>query len=407
MGRYKFYKNAPVSAAVIVLSMICASARADILELTSGGQLEGKIQKSSDNDTKNFVVELATGGQLTIPRSQVAHVDAASDAETEYRKLARTAPDTVEGHWKLVEWCRQHKLANESQRHLERILELDPNHAEARNTLGFHQKDGKWMNRDDVMSSRGLVLYEGRYVTPQQVELMQHQKEARTTQADWNKKIDQLRRRLTGRYPDKAAEAHAELLAIKDPEAAETVAAALRREENPDLKRLWLEVISHLNHRAAVDALVHFSLTDPDDDIRHLCVEYLIKSGRPGIAVPYVRTLKDKDNEIVNRSAIALGQIKDRDTIGPLIEALITKHRVKVSDANPDQHAYSFSNDGNAFSFGGKGPQFVTKAIRNPAVLDALLTMSGGKSFDYDQEQWRTWLAAQAKNNAIDVRRDQ
>ena len=72
----------------------------------------------------------------------------------------------------MAEWCRQHKLQDEYQRHLERILELDPNHADARTALGFRQKDGKWMNRDDVMAARGLVMYEGRYVTPQQVELM-------------------------------------------------------------------------------------------------------------------------------------------------------------------------------------------------------------------------------------------
>jgi hypothetical protein len=33
--------------------------------------------------------------------------------------------------------------------------------------------------------------------------------------------------------------------------------------------------------------------------------------------------------------------------------------------------------------------------------------LSGGTSFDYDQDQWRKWLAAQAKANAVDVRRDQ
>lgn len=400
-------KSVSVRVAIILSSMVCASLRADVLELTSGGRVEGKIKPSPDNDTKNFIVDLAAGGQLVIPRSQVAHVDAASDAEAEYRKLARTSPDTVEAHWKLVEWCRQHKVQKNAEQHLARILELDPNHVEARAALGFRQKDGQWMNRDDVMASRGLVLFEGRYVTPQQVELATKQKEARVTQADWNKKIEQLRRWLTGRNQDKAAQAHAELLAIKDPQAAEAIAAALRREEDPELKRLWMEIASHLNHRAAVDALVHLSLADPDDDIRHLCVEYLIKSRRPGIAVPYVRALKDKDNEIVNRAGAALGQIKDHDTIGPLIEALVTKHRIKVSDANPDQHAYSFSNDGSAFSFGGKGPQIVTKTIRNPAVLDALLAMSAGTSFDYDQDQWRTWLAAQAKANVVDVRRDQ
>ena len=89
---------------------------------------------------------------------------------------------------------------------------------------------------------------------------------------------------------------------------------------------------------------------------------------------------------------------------------LITKHKIKVSDANPDQHAYTFSNDGSgsgAFSFGGgNAPQVVVQSIRNRAVLDALVTLSGNANFDYDQVQWRGWLAAQAKATAVDVRRD-
>ncbi len=384
-----------------------AMVRADIFELSGGGRLEGKIIQSDESDKSTFTIELAGGGRLTIPRSQITRVDATSDAEAEYQKLARSSPDTVDAHWKLAEWCRQHKLPSDAQRHLERVLEFNPDHAEARAALGFRQEDGQWMDRDNLMASRGLVLYEGRYVTPQHIEIMERQKETRITQADWANKIEQLRRSLTNRRQDKAAQAHAEILAINDPQAAEAIVATLRRENDPDLKRLWIEVASHLNHRAAVDALVDLSLTDPDDDLRHECLELLIKSGRPGVAAPYIRALKNKDNEIVNRAAAALGQIKDRDAIGPLIEALITKHKFKTSDANPDQHAYTFSKDSNAFSFGGGGPQIVTQAVRNRAVLDALTAMSGGANFDYDQEQWRGWLAAQAKANAVDVRRDE
>jgi hypothetical protein len=90
-----------------------------------------------------------------------------------------------------------------------------------------------------------------------------------------------------------------------------------------------------------------------------------------------------------------------------LIDALLTRHRFKVGDGNPNQHAYTFSPEGGAFSFGGGGPQIVTQAVRNPDVLSALVALSGGASFDYDQEQWRRWLAAQAKRDAVDVRRDQ
>src|SRR5947207_8738791 len=151
------------------------------------------------------------------------------------------------------------------------------------------------MNRDDVMASRGLVLFEGKYVTPQQVELLKQQKESKVTQADWTKRIEQLRRWLTSQRQDRANQAHTEIQSISDPQAAEAIVATLRRENDPQLKRLWIETAARLNSHAATDALVNLSLTDPDDEIRHQCLEYLVKSRRPGLATPYIRALKDKD----------------------------------------------------------------------------------------------------------------
>jgi hypothetical protein len=118
--------------------------------------------------------------------------------------------------------------------------------------------------------------------------------------------------------------------------------------------------------------------------------------------------LKSPDNEIVNRAGEALGEIGHRDAIGPLIDALVTRHTVKIDGANPDQHSYTFSQTGgSAFSFGGGGPKTQTIAARNPAVLTALVKLAAGANFEYDQTQWRGWLAAQAKINAVDLRRDQ
>ncbi len=321
--------------------------------------------------------------------------------------MARVSADTVEAHWKLAEWCREHKLRPPAQKHLTRILELEPNHEQARALLGFRRNDGQWMTRDEVMESRGMVMYDGKYVTRQHVELLEQNKKAKVSQADWSNHLERLRRRLTGRRQDQSAEAHAEIQAIQDPAAAEAVVDMLRREESPDLKRLWLEVASRLDHVAAVDALVHVSLTDPDPELCHQSLEYLIKSGRRGLVTPYVRALKNRDNEIINRAGAALGQIGDADAMGPLIEALITKHKYKVEDGNPDQHAYTFSPQGGGFSFGGGGPKFVTETVRNPEVLAALVHLSGGTSYDYDQGQWRRWLAAQAKQQLVDVRRDE
>lgn len=395
-----------ILAALLIFSASPTPARADVFELTSGGRFEGKLLPSDEAHKSIVTIDLEAGGRLTIPRSQIIKIDTISETETEYHKLARVSPDTVEAHWKLAEWCRAHKLPDARRKHLERIIELEPNHAEARAALGFHQKDGQWMNRDDVMASRGLVLYESRYLTPQQIELLQQQKETRVTQADWKNKLEQLRRWLAGRRPDQAAQARTEILALHDPQAAEALVALLRRENDPTLKRLWIEVASQLDHRATIDALVDLSLTDPDEEIRHDCLEYLIKSRHPGLSTPFIRSLKDKDNVIINRAAAALGQIGDREAIGPLIDALITKHKIKQSEANPDQHAYTFSKDSGGFSFGGSPPQAIVQSLRNRSVLDALVTLSGGASFDYDQTQWRGWLAAQSKAAAVDIRRD-
>ena len=392
-------------ALLLVGSQAFVAARADVFVLAGGGRIEGKLLPADETNKSVYTIDLAAGGRMTVPRSQIVKIDNVSDVEAEYQKLARTSPDTVDGNWKLAEWCRDHKLSDSRRRHLERVIELDPNHAPARTALGFHQKDGQWMNRDDVMASRGMVLYEGKYLTPQQVELMKQEKESRVTQADWSNRIKQLRRAALGRRQDGSAKARADILAIRDPQAAEAIVGLLRSENDPGLKQLWIEVASQLDNRAAVDALVNLSLVDPDEEIRHLCLDSLVKSHHPGLATPYVRALRDKDNEIINRAGAALGQIGDRDAMSPLIDALVTKHKMKVSDVNPDQHTYSFSKDSNSFSFGGGGgPQFIIQPKRNPAVLDALVKLSGGANFDYDQVQWRSWLAAQAK--AVNVRRD-
>jgi hypothetical protein len=385
-------------------------ARADVFELANGGRVEGKQLITDDANKLDFTIELAGGGRVTVSRSQVTKIDPKTDVDTEYAKMARSSPDTVDAHWKLAEWCREHKHRDERRQHLERILELNPNHVDARAALGFHEKNGQWMNRDDVMASRGLVLYDGKYVTTQQVELMKEQKETKVTQADWTRRIDQLRRQLSSPRPDKSNPARVAIQNIQDPQAADAIVNALHRERDPQVRRLWVETASRLKSRVAIDALVDMSLNDQDDDMRHLCLDNLIRYHRQGLATPYIHALGNKDNEVINRAGAALGQIGDRDAIGPLIEALVTKHKIKVSDASADQHSYTFSRDGGggggSFSFGGGGPQFIMQSVRNRAVLDALITISGNANFEYDQVQWRGWLAAQAKAAAIDVRRD-
>jgi HEAT repeats len=398
-----------VFAMLVACAVTIRSTRADVLELKNGGRIEGQLIDANDGDQSSYMIETADGGRMTIARSEVARVVPQSKDEEEYQRRARAAADTVDAHWDLAQWCREKNLRNAYREQLAHILELDPQHAEARQALGYQKVNGQWMLRDDIMAARGLVLYDGKYVTRQHVELLERDKQARTTDADWNNRIDRLRRGMTGRRPDRADQALTELRAIRDPQAAAAITEWLAHEQDPEIKRVLLETTAQINHPLALNALVEISLADPDDEIRAQALEFLIKSGRPGLVGPYIRSLKNGDDNVINHAAEALQTIGDSDAIGPLIEALVTKRRGQSGGGgSPDQHAYVFTPKGGGVnSFGTPPPKIVTQTVRNPFVLTALVKLSGGASFEYDQELWRKWLAAQAKTSAVDVRRDQ
>src|SRR3989304_10611032 len=70
------------SALFISLPILWAAngnvARGDVLELTNGGRVEGRMVTDAAEDKSTHVIELSAGGRLTIPRSEVARVDSTS-----------------------------------------------------------------------------------------------------------------------------------------------------------------------------------------------------------------------------------------------------------------------------------------------------------------------------------------
>jgi hypothetical protein len=85
----------------------------------------------------------------------------------------------------------------------------------------------------------------------------------------------------------------------------------------------------------------------------------------------------------------------------------VTEHKFIVggNSGGGDTHSYSMSSDG-SFGFGGGGPKVTKSRLKNPDVLSALVRLTGGENYGYVKEQWRGWLAAQAKNELVDLRRD-
>jgi hypothetical protein len=334
-----------------------------VIELKNGGRIQGELVDSDDESAATYTIKTAGGGHVSVDRAKVARV-------------VPQAKDRVE--------ARETPVQND-----------------------VDDDDGGRMTRDEIMAARGMIWYDGKYRTRQHVELLKQAKEIRTTESEWNNRLKRWRRWLTGRRQDRAAEAEREIRAIRDPAAAAGIVEMLGAEQNPAVKRLLIDVAVQIEDQQTLDVLVTLSLYDPNEELRYQCLEYLIESGRPGIIRPYIRELRHPDNVIINRAAVALEEIGNRDAIGPLVNALVTKHKFQTGGGSSDQHAYSFTpSGGTSMNFGGGGPKTVVEQVENRAVLTALVKLSGGVNFGYDREQWHDWLAAQAKANPVDVRRD-
>lgn len=400
------------AASAAILSLIvawaaAAPASADLIELKNGGKLYGEITNAGDRAATNLAIATDGGGSLSIPRNEVLRIVPLTEAQEEYHRRSLTVENTADAHWQLADWCRQKKLVIEYRDELAKVLELDPNYDRAHLALGHKKTAEGWSSREDLMASRGMLWYGGKYHTQQHIELLEQAKAVKKTDADWRNQLKLWRRWLTGRYKDRSDEAKQNFHKLKDPAAAPALVALIEEENDPDIRRMLVDIAAPMETSLVLDKLVELSLHDPDDDIRYAALQHLIATGRPGLIGPYVRLLTSNDNAMVNRAAEALGQIGNRDAVGPLINAVVTKHKTKVAGGNSNQHAYTFTpSGGGGMSFGSAPPKVITQEVENPAVLAALAKISG-TNFGFDQAAWHNWLASDAKAHPIDIRRDQ
>lgn len=390
------------SLVLLALAAVGAHAAADVVMLSGGGAVAGKVPEDQDRTTVR--VELDGGGRLVLNRDQVAGVSSESPAQVEYRRRAPTAPDTVESQWALAQWCKQRGLRDRLRVHLLRVVELDPNHAEARTMLGHQQHNGQWMSRQQMMAARGMVRYDGDYRTRQEVALLEAAKQAKGVNASWKERLGRWRRNLDARDADRAAEALEGFKTLNDPAAGPELAKMLLAERAPRTRLLLIRTAARLRQAACVNALSKLALDDNNEETRMVCLELLAKSRVEGLPQPFIKALRSKDNDRVNRAAAALGALEAPEAIAPLVEAVVTVHTFVPQGGPPGAQTYTMRQDG-GFSFGDNRPKPVKRPVNNPSVRTALVRLTG-VDFQYNKQAWRDWLATQATETPVDLRRD-
>jgi hypothetical protein len=376
---------------------------ADVFWLTQGGVIQGELQNPDQNPRTSYQVRTATGATFSLKADLVQKVERKTDLERSYEERVRKLPDTVEAHWEIAKRCSEFGLKVQQQFHLTQILRLQPDHEESRRLLGYSKVDGRWMTRDEWMSSRGYVRAGGAWRLPQEVELRSTSGELESVAIDYRKQLKNWRT-IIARGRDNAGQAWAQIQALRDPLAAEALIELLAEEKEPQpLKLLYIEVLGKIDTPVATQAFVAHALANPDARVREACLDQICFDDAKQTTSVFVRKLQDADRAIVHRAAHALARIQDPTSTRPLIDALVTKHKVLTGSGSGGIQP-TFSNAGSGLSFGG-GPKVEEKEFQNEPVLKALTTLHPGTNFAFAQDQWRKWYAEQNTPRHINLRR--
>lgn len=393
----------------IPIAVVCGSAlalHADVLELTHGGRVAGEIVNRDRAEDEPLVIRTQYG-LITVSHEDVARVHVPSAGQKKYKQLVDEMPATADGNWQMAEWCRQNGLAEEREHHLREVIRLDPEHAAARQALGFVLRDGEWSTRNDIMQQRGFIRHRGRWRLPQEIALDEARDEQEATVRQWRTQIKRWRSWIGRRREEEAV---AGLRSISDPLATAAIAELLPRESNPQVQRLYIEALGKLDTAAAANALVEFALRADDDETRLKCFGQLRSSGHSKLVVGHLVTaLESNQIVILRRAAVGLAHLEDPAAIRPLIDALVTTHKVKVSPDTGGRLAPSFGSgpggSAGGLSVGGR-PRVEKRQVKNRPVLEALLALTDGVNYEFDQARWRQWYSQKHLPADINLRRD-
>ncbi|MDB4637643.1 MAG: hypothetical protein P8M30_12785 [Planctomycetaceae bacterium] len=406
-----------------------AELRADVIRLKNGGEIRGTMdrQKASRENTPLDIVSLS-GIQMRIAREDVEFFVFRSSRVEEYETRERQAFDSAEDHWDLVMWCVRNQLEKQKQHHLEQVVRLSPNHERARKMLDHVKHRGDWMPQEEMMSRKGYVKHQNRYITMQEMALISAKEEQQEVNQEWFDQMKRWKAALYSKTQDDSQAALTELQALRDPDAVPALVKIFAFHPDQAARVLMLDILDAIDAPDAKAAIARQALFDDSSQLRNQALGFIPNSYRFQANQLYLEHLSHSDNKIVNRAARGLEEIGTEESIPHLVDALITSHTYIVQV--PYREGVTFAANGSNNGQLGSGvlpaeiellartgqlpfgvqineplgipsqagvkwkPVKVHRNLKNSTVL-ATLTKLTEEDFGYDQRSWRLWMAAQ------------
>jgi len=388
----------------LLLLPMTASA-ATVLLLKDGGTLEGELLNPNELSRKSYRIKTAGGLEINLDAKLVDRVQGGErPALTEYNAKAHLTENTIENHLSWAKWCNENQLLEQARLHWHQMLELDPEHAEARRVLGYEKTPNGWVSEQSKREDRGLSQYRGRWQTAQQIEVESILTTQREAEVEWRRRIRDLIRRLPN--------SEAELLAIRDPAAVSPLGDALLDERNPLMPHariVLLRSIAGIPHSSAIRFVVGWSILPTElDEIRQMCVEELMRLSKESPEVrqmmidAYRKVLSPASlPPVITLAAKVLGDLEAHEAIPELIGVLVVVRQVAAPAPPP---VFGIGPGGMNLQQGG-GPIRRQETDRNQAVLTALVKLTGW-NFQFDQARWLEEYRRTQRAPSFNLRRD-
>jgi tetratricopeptide (TPR) repeat protein len=396
-----FFLLIPITSALEVTAL-----GTTVLILAEGGTLEGELLNPDENNWKMYRIKMAEGLVLTLDAPLVERIQGRErEALIQYNRDAPVTDNTVDNHHYWARWCREQQLPHQARIHWQQILELDPDHADARLVLGYTKTPNGWESRQEQRENRGLLQDGVRWKMAQQIEVETILSKQKEEAQHWLRTIRDLYR-----FPNR----HAELLAIRDPAAFEPIRDILVDPRNPPspMRKMLLRLLMQFPDDRSIQFVVGWSIRpdEPLEDIRKMCVEELLwhindrPEIRPNMIAVYRHCLKPAtDQAIINLAARVLGDIGGHEAVPELIDMLVLTRREVIQPQTP---AYGFGPGGSGGISQPGRPITHTFREPNPVVLSALRKLTG-VNFEFDQTAWRNWYRqSQRASFSVNLRRD-
>jgi len=173
-----------------------------------------------------------------------------------YERERAATPDTIAGHMQLADWCADEKLADQERAHLMRVVDLNPEHAAARQRLGFVRQGGDWVNQQEIARDR------------------EEEAKRREQLATWRPKLKEIREGLESRSQQRREFAAGKLQEIHDAAAIPAIEQVFLGAKD-EVALLAVEAIAAIEDHAGAESLAKIAVQWPSAAVREAAAQKL------------------------------------------------------------------------------------------------------------------------------------